>query len=174
MSSTQAENPQVNNDSQTDALSKLADLAEQFRKESEKESLKLKEAMNTIQTNIHNILSHREKEVQSFYDELDRWEYTTAMSKHDRCLVLYEKLAELPEEYDDYFFTLHYFVTGKYWKLDRTTDEYKTFEALTEDSDPKTIKMAALNLLPFVDYEGIRRFIDEIIGDGVLETYFVF
>lgn len=148
---------------------------EEERKESSK---KLNEAFDTLKKNMHEILTRREKEVNAFYDQLDKWENEVALTKKDRCKVLCEKLEQLPPDDNDQFFTLQYFIgENSSWKFDRTTPEYANFMSFKEEDqsvDLNELKKAALGVLKQLDFEGIRRFIDEIIGDGVSETHFVF
>lgn len=146
--------------------------------EREESSKKLSQTFETARQKIHEILTRREKEVNAFYDQLDKWENEVALTKRDRCKILCEKLEQLPSEYDEHFFTLQFFIRGdSSWKLDRTTPEYILFMSFDEKKEVNLneMKQAALPvLLKQIDYEGLRRFIDEIISDGVPETYFVF
>lgn len=156
----------------------LKDEMEQSKLEREAESKKISDAFDNLRTKMHEILTRREKEVNAFYDQLDKWENEVALTKRDRCKILCEKLEHLPEEYDEHFFTLQYFIQGdSSWKLDRTTAEYLSFMSFDEDKETNLNEMkkaALLVLQKQINYEGIRRFIDEIIGDGVPETHFVF
>ena len=138
-----------------------------------------------------DFVKRREKEVQFFYDELDKWFVLEPnLSLNERASILCDVIECFEGEDIIKLDSMYQFVSCESWndvvpKKSIVYDEYiGSFNTLIDNLEVAGTDVVELNivlqshkqkcigLLRLLDYHSIRRILDECIADGLSEEYF--